>query len=490
MSTHRQILKSIGIIGSSKVVTILIGIVRTKVIAILLGPLGIGIAGILQSTVDLIASLTHFGIEFSAVRDVAESAETKDKASIAKAITVLRRWSWFTGVLGMIITAIFCRRLSIIGFGNESYASGIAILSVTILISSISSGQMALLQGVRQLGAIAKSNILGVVIGFVITVPLYYRYGLAGIIPALFVSPIVSLCISWWYARKVYVEKVKISFADTVKGGIGMIKLGSFMVLSTFMLTGTMYLIRIIITSKADVDVVGQFQAVWTLSSVYLMTVINTMSVDYYPRLAGVNSDNKAVNLLVNEQMEITLLVSVPLIVIMLSFAPELINLFYSKSFIGATTILEWQLVGDFFKIIFFPIAYVLLAKGEGGYFIVSEFIGGASYLLFTYFGWGVFGKESIGMSYLFSRALYMFVVLLFVGIITGFRINKKVLRYIILCGVVVLLGFLNSYVVEGYKRYVFSSVLVLFSIMYSIYEINKIIDVLSFIKGKIMKNQ
>jgi PST family polysaccharide transporter len=485
MASQKHILKSFGIIGSSKLITIAIGVVRTKIIAVLLGPTGVGIAGILDSTISLVSNFTHMGIEFSAVRDVAEAAETGDNKKIAKAIIILRRWSWFTGGLGMLTAILLSEKLSLLGFGNDKYALGIAILSATILISSISSGQMALLQGMQQLASIAKSNVLGVVIGFAITVPVYYIYGIDGIVPALFVSPVAALCLSWWYAKRVSVEKIALSIYETFLGGIGMVKLGFFMVLSTLMMTGTMYLVKIIIISKSSIDVVGQFQAVWTLSSVYLMTVVNTMSVDYYPRLAGVNKDNSTVNLLVNEQLEIAMLVSAPLIVFMLSFASDIIPFFYSKSFVGALTILQWQLLGDFFKIIFFPLAYVLLAKKEGMYFIVGEFLAAALFVCVIYFGWDFFGKDSLGIGYFISRFFYMVLIWLFVRQVSGFRLNTKNFWYMVFFALFVLVSFLNSYFIDGYMRYVISLLLVLVVGVFSAYELNRVIDVLGFLKKK-----
>ena len=107
----------------------------------------IGISGIYQSTIDVIRSATSLGIGFSAVRDVAEAAGSNDSKQISKTITILRRWVWLTGILGTTVTLIFCVPLSISAFGNDSYAIGIAVLSLSLLFSAISAGESALLQG-------------------------------------------------------------------------------------------------------------------------------------------------------------------------------------------------------------------------------------------------------------------------------------------------------------------------------------------------------
>ena len=47
--SYRQILRSTSIIGGASVINILIGLVRVKVAAVLLGPAGIGLIGLFKA---------------------------------------------------------------------------------------------------------------------------------------------------------------------------------------------------------------------------------------------------------------------------------------------------------------------------------------------------------------------------------------------------------------------------------------------------------
>src|SRR5687768_15936440 len=111
-SSHKQIFKSTAIIGASQGIVIILGILRTKVLAVLLGPVGVGIAGVYQVMIDLIKNVTGLGIGFSAVKVIAQVAVADDKIPISKAVLILKRWMWFTGVLGMCIAAIFAKQIS------------------------------------------------------------------------------------------------------------------------------------------------------------------------------------------------------------------------------------------------------------------------------------------------------------------------------------------------------------------------------------------
>ena len=71
MSSHRQIFKSTALIGGMQVVTLAIGVVRNKALALLLGRSGVGLAGLYLAATTLIGSLAGLGINSSGVRQIA-----------------------------------------------------------------------------------------------------------------------------------------------------------------------------------------------------------------------------------------------------------------------------------------------------------------------------------------------------------------------------------------------------------------------------------
>lgn len=103
-TSYRQIMKATSIFGGVQVFNIVISIIRSKFIAVLLGPTGMGIAGLLTSTTSLIGGLTNFGLGTSAVKNVAASNSTGNQTRISVVVTVLRRWVWITGLLGTLVT--------------------------------------------------------------------------------------------------------------------------------------------------------------------------------------------------------------------------------------------------------------------------------------------------------------------------------------------------------------------------------------------------
>jgi O-antigen/teichoic acid export membrane protein len=483
-TSYKQIFKTTGIIGGAQVITILIKIIRAKIVAVLLGPIGLGILGLYQSILEMVRSGTGLGLGFSAVRDIAEAAGTGDQDRISKTITIFRRWVWITGIAGLLITLIFSKQLSYYTFGDVKYTLAIAVLSVIILFTALSEGQIALLQGLRHISNMAKANIFGAVLGLILTIPIYWIWGIKGIVPAMLVAALISLYRSWYYARKVSVTKLYISFKDTLKGGSAMIRLGFSMVVAGFAAAGTMYLVRTFILHKAGLEVVGIFLAAWTISTIYFMAVLNAMTVDFFPRLSAINNDHKEVIRLVNEQTIVGILISGPLIILLLSFSKIIITIFYSGKFVTAIPVLEWQLVGSFVKVIVWPIGYIILAKGKSLLFILNELLWYLIYMLFIYFFWDKWGIESTGIAFLVSYIVYIVTTFVIVKNLCAFSWNRFTSMNIWVYLFVILSVFLNNKFDPSTLLKVIVNVIVLgFSIFFSLYHINKLIGIRVLLK-------
>jgi hypothetical protein len=67
-TAYRQIMKATSIFGGVQVFQIIIGIIRSKFIAVFLGPTGMGISGLLQVSIGMIAGLTNFRLSSSTIK--------------------------------------------------------------------------------------------------------------------------------------------------------------------------------------------------------------------------------------------------------------------------------------------------------------------------------------------------------------------------------------------------------------------------------------
>lgn len=425
-TSYKQIAKSTSIFGGSQFANILIGIVRTKVLAVLLGTTGVGLNGMFQSITELMRSLTGLGLSFSSVRDIAEAKQSDDSQRIGHTVTMLYRWLWLTGIAGMLLTIGFSPWISEYVFGDRDHLLAISLLSFCVLTTTLSSGQLALLQGMRKIGSMAKSSLYGALGGLIVAVPLYFIFGIQGIVPALMVASFIGLFFTWWFARQITVEKVLQTYKESLQRGGSMVKLGVFTVVSGLASTATLFLLRSFILQNDGVGHVGLFQAVWAVSNMYIGGILTSMAADYYPRLCTLNGNDPKTVKFTNEQTRFVLIVATPLIVLMLMIAPPILDFLYSNGFHAASTLLRWQIFGTFLKVIIWPVGFILLSKGKGARFLIVETTWFIVYYLATRLLWPIYGLDAAGLAYVIAYVFYLPMVYLMIQPLCDFHFGLR----------------------------------------------------------------
>ncbi|HET9570128.1 MAG TPA: O-antigen translocase [Bacteroidales bacterium] len=475
-TSYRQIAKSTSIFGGSQLANILIGIVRTKVLAVLLGTTGVGLNSMFQSIVELVRSFTGLGLGFSSVKEIAEAKQSGDSERIGHTVTMLHRWLWLTGIIGLLLTIGLSPWISEYVFGDRNHLISICLISFSVLAGTVSSGQLALLQGMRKIASMAKASLYGAIGGLLTAVPLYWIFGLKGIVPALLAVSFIGLFFTWFFARRIKVEKVVQTYRESLKRGGGMVHLGIYTVVSGLVSTLTLFLLRSFILQSDGVGHVGLFQAVWSVSNMYMGGIMTAMAVDYFPRLCSMNGDDPNTVRFTNEQTRFVLIVATPLIVLMLLVAPPILNLLYSNGFNAASSLLRWQIFGTFLKVIIWPLGFILLSKGKGARFLIVESTWFIAYYIATRLLWPHYGLDAAGIAYVIAYVIYIPLVYLLVQPLCNFHfgIRNKVL--IFLFGLFAVGTFLSTLKLDGINLRVIGTILFLTCSIWAAFELNKII--------------
>ena len=100
-NSYGHVLKYTGIFGGVQGLNILISLVRNKLVALLLGPAGMGLAALFNSVVNFVSQATSFGISFSAVRHLSEIFDSGDSVRIRTFVNTVRAWCAVAALLGM-----------------------------------------------------------------------------------------------------------------------------------------------------------------------------------------------------------------------------------------------------------------------------------------------------------------------------------------------------------------------------------------------------
>jgi O-antigen/teichoic acid export membrane protein len=471
-----------------QVFNIIIAIIRSKFIAVLLGPAGMGIAGLLTSTTGLISGLTNFGLGTSAVKNVAEANGTGNQIRVSTIITVLRRWVWITGLLGTIITIVLSPWLSQITFGNKDYTLAFIYLSVTLLLNQLSSGQMVVLQGLRKLQYLAKADLSGSILGLLISVPLYYVWGIKAIVPTIIISSIVFLLRSWYFSNKIKLEPVKVSKTITIAEGKNMLIMGFMISLSGLITLGVGYLVRVFISRTGGVGQVGLYNAGFSIIITYVGMIFTAMATDYYPRLSAVAYNNELSKKTINEQAEIALLILAPIIMVFLVFINWVVIILYSTKFIAINEMVHWAALGMLFKAASFPIGYIFVAKGDSKIFLFSEVLANIYILLFSILGYYFLKLEGLGISFFIGYILVYVQVYIIAKVKYNFSFSKAFLRVFLIQLVLTVVCFILVKWMSKPYSYIIGCFLIVLSAWFSFKELNKRIGIKASIYS--MKNK
>lgn len=488
-NSYKNITKAISLFGGVQILQIIVSIIKNKFVALLIGPVGVGIVGMLTSSTDLISSMTNFGLRTSAVRDVSQAYSTGDTPKISIVITVLRKLIWFTGILGMIITFCFSSLLSEWAFGNNDYSVSIKLIAIVVLFTQLYNGRFVLLQGTFQYKAIAKSALIGNLIGLFIIIPLYYIWKIKAIVPVIIVTSLCSYLAVWFYSRKISFPKIKLSIREFWKEGRLMLVLGMAIALSGVVGTGQIYLLRVYISNYGNILDVGLYTAGIAIASSYVGIVLNAMSSDYAPRLSAVANDANLLSLTINKQATLLITILSPLIVAFIVFIKQLVILLYSTKFIAITTMVEWIMFGMIFRALSWSISFCFIARGEPKTFFLNELLTSFYSLFFSVIGYKLANFTGMGIAFCLTYFCYTIQVYILSRKKFSFHFNhdffKMVIPQILICMFLFILFRILGYSVY---RYIIGAIALTGTLFLSYYYLDKMIGIRHIIRNRINK--
>ncbi len=421
-STYDQILKSSILIGGSSLLVIAIGVIRTKAIALILGPTGFGLMGLYGLIADLARSLAQVGVSNSGVRQIAEAHSSGDAQRVARTITVLRRLVVLLGLLGAALLAFFSGPVATLTFGNADHANAVALLAVAVFFSVVAGGQTALIQGMRRINDLAMLGVWGAVFGVVVGVPMVYWLREDGLVPSLVAVAAMSALTSWWYSRKVRIESAHLTARVVRAEATSLLTLGVVFMASGLLMMGVAYAVRLIVLRHAGLEGAGLYQSAWALGGLYVGFVLQSMGADFYPRLVATADDPPQCNRLVNEQAQISMLLAGPGVLATLACAPWVIAVFYSAEFAGAVAVLRWICLGMTLRVITWPMGFIIVARQQRLIFFATELAWSVVALSLAWWLVPAYGVAGAGMAFAGSYVFHGLMIYPIVASSSGFR--------------------------------------------------------------------
>lgn len=471
--SYKQIIKSTSLFGSVQVLQIFATVIRGKVLAIFLGTAGMGISSLLLSSINMLQAISGMGLSYSAVREISQAHEVDDNNKLSRTIKIFISLLLVSSLMGAILLILLSPLLSNFTFGSNEYVTEFIFLSSVIFINTLSSGYQSVLTGTRRLKDLSKSTILGSFLSILVSLPFFYFLGIRGIVPAMISASLSTFVLNYFFAQKIKKEKVNIGAKEVLKEGQEMIKLGFVMMFVGVLSSIVPFMINSYIKNNGSLMDVGLYQAGISITQQYIGLVFTAMSVDYFPRLAAMHNDNKKVMGLVNQQSEIMLLIITPILITLILTAPLVINILLAKEFEPIIQFIRLIAIGLLLQAANHSMGLISFAKGDRKSFLFIAILGNISWLFFSVIGYKIGGINGIGEYFIVHCIISYFLVYFLAFKKYNYSMSKEFVKLFLVS--IFLVVFVFFLLLNPTKLgYFGSSLLLCFSIGYSIFQIDK----------------
>ena len=452
--SYGHVLKYTSVFGGVQGLNILVSLVRNKIVAMLLGPEGMGLASLFQTTVNFISQSTNLGVSFSAVRNVSELFDTGDEARIAHFIKVVRAWSLLTGLVGMLLCILIGPMLSNLTFSWGNHTLHFVLLSPLVALLAVTGGETAILKGARQLKSLAVIQVYGMLSALVIAIPIYFFFGQSGIVPVMVLMGLTMLLLTIQRSYRLY--PLHLTGAKGILGeGMGMVRLGVAFTLAGVLGSGAEFIIRTYLNNVADLKTVGLYNTGYILTMTYAGLVFSAMETDFFPRLSAVNTQWRSCNDIVNKQIEVSLLLISPMLVAAQFAIPFVIPILFTTKFMPVVDMVRILLLAIYLRAIKLPISYLPLAKGDSLSYLFLEAVYDILVVLLVIWGYSEWQLLGTGVAITISAVFDYFMIMGYSYLKFHYRPTASVLGYSLLHLSLGVVAFLLATFTDGWQWWI-----------------------------------
>ena len=404
----RDVLRATALLGSSSAASIVIGLGTAKATALLVGPSGVGMLGLLQSLVSLAVMLFGVGAGVGVVRLAANPA-----SAAAVAPPALARAGWLvTGAgaaLAALVLLVFRRPISAALLGSADRAPLSALMALGVAFTLGANLRIGMLNARHRVSALAQLQVVTSLAAGVGTVGCLAIWRQGGIGPAVVAGGLSAIIVAEDFAGREGISRGAGAGGAPTRAAVReLLRFGVPYTGSLIVGSGIQLILPALVLHSLGETEVGYYRAALGLSSGYLTILLAAMSRDYYPRVAAAPAESGVISVMVNQQQRVIMLVGAPIILVLLAFAPAVVPLVYSRSFGPAVEVLEWLLVGELFRFSSWTLAYVILARERSGVYFAMEAAAGLTLLVLSWQGSRLFGLRGIGMAYVVTYVVYL----------------------------------------------------------------------------------
>ncbi len=399
--------------GLSVVIKIGIGLLTSKLFAIFVGPSGLAILGNLRNFLTSAESIATLGFQNGIVKYIAENK--LNPLELKKIVSTV----FFSFLIICCISSCTLFFLAnywthVIFDENTSYSFIFKALAITLPLMALSTFGISLVNGLSKFNKVVIINILGNLIGFVLTAILIWKMNILGALLAMLLSPAILFFVTFYFVKSDFPIFKYISIRNFDSKTLLNFGSYSLMVLVSAVVGPIVYIsIRNHLIDAEGIEAGGFWEAVTRISTYYLMFISTLLAVYFLPKLSTAKKLSEIKKLIRSYFLSVMPIFVAGAILIFL-LRHFIIRILFTSEFEPVNELFFWQLLGDIFKASALIFGYLFFAKKLTIAFIVTEFMSFAVLYASSIFAIDAFGTKGVVMAHAFTYFIYLITLMVY----------------------------------------------------------------------------
>ena len=413
---NEHVLFKVSNLNTATIITrIIAGILTSKAIAVFIGVEGMALIGNLRNFLSAVQTISILGFYNGLVKSISEFKN--DMYRLSQTLSTAYYLGFFSTFVIAFLSYYNAEPINDFLFSpNYNYTYVIKILALALPFYALNMFSFSIMNGFSKYKILLIINIIGQILGLLITLLLIYQNNIDGALIAAVLAPSLILLITvvGFINQRSLVSSVKIN-------NVSLSILKKFMpfaimaIVTAVAIPMVSILIRNYIIAEVGIKHAGHWEAMQRISDYYLMFINSLITLYFLPKFSEIDTKVQFRTEVFSFYKTVMPLFAIGLLVLYVLRGP-LISLMFTEAFQPAKELFFWQMLGDFVKVLSIVIAYQFIAKKMFTHFIIIEvFLVVILYLSSVYFI-DVYGVKGAVIGHFVSYVMHYGIILLIFG--------------------------------------------------------------------------
>ncbi len=417
-SNFKELVKSTSKLGVARIVEFIVGLVKIKLCAIILGTTGMGVFNQLSFLSNKMSTFTLLSTGEAFVKQLAENAHSDN----AKQLVLSALKSYITLIFifmlsSSVVLFLLSEKITLYVFGDIQYFQVFLVALVSLPLLVVNSIPYSLMRAFKDINAIAKARIIIVLINLFHALPLIYFFALKGAVISVFLSHLVGMIVNVFFAKKLYFRKFDISILNIGKAELVPKFVKELITFSGFGISIGLYVIaseficRSIVISHLGIDAIGLYGPIIMWSTLFTSFLVPALTTYLFSSLCQ-SKTNLEISGLLNDGLRLATFGLLPLLFLAIPYRELIISIFYTVEFIAVEKYLPFHFIGVIFQVWFSVLSSSMTSTGrirQHGFFRFFYLSLDIAVTYYCVLQWGLYGWM---LKHIVSPIIFYFIYL------------------------------------------------------------------------------